>query len=144
MLQGIQWSNLLESCEIYQQQLSAHVPLPATWRQTSNSILTRYRDIATKRHKHHMPRQGMSRVKSTRARFRAGAARKFQGPVIGVFDLKPRFPSHHTPPFATGVHSPFRSFSNLFEWIGSLKMRYHFILRTSYVCLCSHPHTPVT
>ena len=44
-----------------------------------------------------MPRQGMSRVQSTRAKFwAAGAAREIQGPVIGVFNLKLHTTQHHS------------------------------------------------
>ena len=49
----------------------------------------------------------------------------------------PRLPSTQEE-FATGIHSPFKNFQSSL-WIGSLKIQYHFIVRTSYVCLCSHP-----
>ena len=49
----------------------------------------------------------------------------------------PRLPSTQEE-FATGIHSPFKNFQSSL-WIGSLKIQYHFILRTSYACLCSHP-----
>ena len=114
-------------CGIYQQQLSVHVTLTATWRQTSNNnILTRYRDIATKRHKNHMPRHGMTRVQSTRARFPAGAAREIQGPVITKTSLHTRRIRNRNP-------FTFQEFPKLFvDWVFEDTISFH---TSNFICL---------